>query len=214
MAEFPDLGKHCSYSRCNLLDFLPMRCDACKEVYCSGHIMYDTHECHSSYKKNVQVPVCPLCNRPVPTAKGELPDVKVGEHIDNRLPIGPSDGEEKSRLQEPMLAKALVPILCRDCKRNFCIKHRHADDHQCNKRHNNPAFRQAASQAALHPSSTMNDEALAKALHQKLNTGGKALTREELDRQLAEQIQREEYQRQQQGGARHAGHGSDRCAIN
>lgn len=38
--------------------------------------------------QDVHVPVCPLCNNPVPVKKGEIPDV-VGEHIDrdcNYLP--------------------------------------------------------------------------------------------------------------------------------
>lgn len=28
------------------------------------------------------MPVCPLCGKPVPVARGELPDVVVGRHID------------------------------------------------------------------------------------------------------------------------------------
>lgn len=44
---------------------------------------YAQHECVSAYKKNIQVPVCPLCNKPVPVEKGILPDVAVGNHIDN-----------------------------------------------------------------------------------------------------------------------------------
>ncbi len=44
---------------------------------------YVEHNCPSVYKKNVQVPVCPLCNKPVPVDKGASPDVVVGKHIDN-----------------------------------------------------------------------------------------------------------------------------------
>ncbi|XP_048723200.1 AN1-type zinc finger protein 2A isoform X3 [Caretta caretta] len=51
MMEFPDLGKHCSEKTCKQLDFLPLKCDACKEVFCKDHITYDTHKCTSSYKK-------------------------------------------------------------------------------------------------------------------------------------------------------------------
>lgn len=32
-------------------DFLPMRCDACQEIFCKDHITYANHKCMSSYKK-------------------------------------------------------------------------------------------------------------------------------------------------------------------
>lgn len=59
---------------------------ACKKVYfccSSNHMSYAQHNCASAYKKDVQVPVCPLCNKPVPVERGALPDIAVGNHIDN-----------------------------------------------------------------------------------------------------------------------------------
>lgn len=44
---------------------------------------YSKHACPSAHQKDVQVPVCPLCNNPVFTKRGEQPDVAVGAHIDN-----------------------------------------------------------------------------------------------------------------------------------
>lgn len=32
-------------------DFLPMKCDACQEIFCKDHITYATHKCTSAYKK-------------------------------------------------------------------------------------------------------------------------------------------------------------------
>ncbi|XP_018345470.1 PREDICTED: AN1-type zinc finger protein 2B isoform X4 [Trachymyrmex septentrionalis] len=81
--EFPNLGEHCSESTCNRLDFLPLKCDACQGIFCTDHITYTTHSCPSAYKKNIQVPVCPLCDVPIPIKRGDLPDVAVGLHIDN-----------------------------------------------------------------------------------------------------------------------------------
>lgn len=78
--EFPDLGEHCSEKTCKRLgehhlkhcqsfgkrvgiklsfikinfynvDFLPMRCDACQEIFCKDHITYANHKCTSAYKK-------------------------------------------------------------------------------------------------------------------------------------------------------------------
>lgn len=36
---------------CHLPDFLPLKCDACGEVFCKDHIRYDDHSCSSAYKK-------------------------------------------------------------------------------------------------------------------------------------------------------------------
>jgi hypothetical protein len=54
---------------------------------CSGfssgeHYSYAGHSCPGAYRKNVQVPVCPLCNAPVPGKVDELPDIRVSRHID------------------------------------------------------------------------------------------------------------------------------------
>ena len=55
--ELPHLGKHCSEKSCRQLDFLPMKCDACSEIFCKDHLQYDDHSCRSSYKKNIQVTI-------------------------------------------------------------------------------------------------------------------------------------------------------------
>ena len=39
--------------------------------------------------------MCPLCNTPIPVKKGELPDVRVGEHIDNDCQSDPAKEKRK-----------------------------------------------------------------------------------------------------------------------
>ena len=56
---------------------------------------YEDHSCPYAYKKNVQVPVCPLCNQPVPVRKGETPDVVVGAHIDRDCQSDPARKKRK-----------------------------------------------------------------------------------------------------------------------
>ena len=53
--ELPHLGEHCSEASCKQLDYLPMKCDACNDLFCKDHLMYDDHVCKSKYKKDVQV---------------------------------------------------------------------------------------------------------------------------------------------------------------
>ena len=53
--ELPELGKNCHHSACKQLDFLPMKCDGCSQVFCKDHYSYDNHSCPEAYRKNFQV---------------------------------------------------------------------------------------------------------------------------------------------------------------
>ncbi|XP_041329523.1 AN1-type zinc finger protein 2B isoform X4 [Pyrgilauda ruficollis] len=171
--EFPDLGAHCSWPACQRLDFLPLKCDACEQIFCTDHITYAQHDCTSAYKKSVclclctccaswlegheqdlklqlklwkpcslllslqdvQVPVCPLCNTPVPVRRGEMPDVVVGEHIDRDCKSDPAQRKRKiftnKCLKPGCKQKEMMKVICDQCHKNYCLKHRHPLDHDC-----------------------------------------------------------------------------------
>ncbi|XP_030065921.1 AN1-type zinc finger protein 2B isoform X2 [Microcaecilia unicolor] len=133
--ELPDLGKHCSEPTCKQLDFLPLKCDACEHIFCKDHISYAQHSCTSAYKKDVQVPVCPLCNTPIPLKRGETADMVVGEHIDRECKSDPARQKRKIFTNKCGKAgckqKEMMKVLCDQCHGNFCLKHRHPVDHDC-----------------------------------------------------------------------------------
>ncbi|XP_067385540.1 AN1-type zinc finger protein 2B isoform X2 [Emydura macquarii macquarii] len=133
--EFPDLGAHCSEPTCKRLDFLPLKCDACEQIFCTDHITYTQHQCTSAYKKDVQVPVCPLCNIPIPVRRGEMPDVVVGEHIDRDCKSDPAQRKRKIFTNKCLKAgckqREMMKVICDQCHGNFCLKHRHPLDHSC-----------------------------------------------------------------------------------
>ncbi|XP_006618044.1 AN1-type zinc finger protein 2A-like [Apis dorsata] len=133
--EFPNLGKHCSENSCNRLDFLPLKCDACSIIFCSEHISYNNHNCPSAYKKNIQVPVCPLCNVPIPIKRGDPPDIAVGQHIDNECQSDLKISSQKIFCNRCSMKgckiKEVIQVHCSDCGKNFCLKHRHPTDHVC-----------------------------------------------------------------------------------
>lgn len=133
--EFPDLGKHCSESTCKKLDFLPVKCDACSRIFCMDHMSYTGHACESAYKKNVQVPVCPLCNTPIPTSRGDPPDIAVSAHIDSQCQSQPAKDRRKVYTHrcaaKGCKSKEMIPLVCNECTLNFCLKHRHTIDHNC-----------------------------------------------------------------------------------
>lgn len=185
--EFPHLGKQCSEATCNKLDFLPVKCDACKNIFCQEHMKYASHSCASAYKKDVQVPVCPLCNVPIPIRRGEPPDIAVGAHIDRDCQSDPAKDRRKVFSNKCSMkgckGKEVVPVLCSECQLNFCLKHRHTADHNCQGK--SAASRNRAAVAALSRQKFVNanrnhitapattsiqgslseDEALAQALH-------------------------------------------------
>ncbi|XP_023944877.1 AN1-type zinc finger protein 2A [Bicyclus anynana] len=134
--EFPHVGRNCSYKTCNKLDFLPMKCDACREVYCSDHFAYVKHECPAPNSRDVQVPECPLCGSPVPGKRGEPPDVAVGAHIDNQCTSDPARERRKKVFTnrcslKGCKTKEMVPLVCGECALNYCLRHRHTADHHC-----------------------------------------------------------------------------------
>jgi len=130
--EFPDLGKQCCEKSCRQLDFLPMKCDACSLIFCKDHLQYDTHTCAGLYKKNIQVPVCPLCNQPIPVSRGSVPDLAVSEHIENNCKVRSKEKVFSNKCNKSKCKKKeLVPCICDSCKLNFCLTHRHPADHDC-----------------------------------------------------------------------------------
>ncbi|NXL56020.1 ZFN2B protein, partial [Chordeiles acutipennis] len=116
-------------------DFLPLKCDACEQIFCTDHIAYAQHDCTSAYKKDVQVPVCPLCNTPVPVRRGDMPDVVVGEHIDRDCKSDPAQRKRKiftnKCLKPGCKQKEMMKVICDQCHKNYCLKHRHPLDHDC-----------------------------------------------------------------------------------
>ncbi|NXS23322.1 ZFN2B protein, partial [Mystacornis crossleyi] len=83
--------------------------------------------------QNVQVPVCPLCNTPIPVQKGEIPDIVVGAHIDKDCKYNPAQQKifTNKCLKPGCKRKEMMKVVCEQCGGNFCIKHRHPLDHDC-----------------------------------------------------------------------------------
>jgi len=158
--ELPHLGEHCTEKSCHQLDFLPMKCDACEQLYCKDHLRYELHQCHSQYKKNIQVPVCPLCNQPVPWKRGDPPDLAVGDHIDRDCQSDPAKKKRKVFGNRCTLKgckqKEMIPVVCYQCDQNFCLKHRHPSDHICKKVNPADKAREAALARASASSSRAN----------------------------------------------------------
>nr|XP_060644190.1 AN1-type zinc finger protein 2A-like [Anolis sagrei ordinatus]XP_060644295.1 AN1-type zinc finger protein 2A-like [Anolis sagrei ordinatus] len=133
--EFPNLGEHCSEKTCKQLDFLSLKCDACEDVFRKDHFACDRHKCSCAYKKDVQVPVCPLCNTPIPVRKGERPDTVVTAPMDRDCKQDSTKQKQKiftiKSFNPGCKKKEMMKLVCNQCYQNFCLKHRHPMDHGC-----------------------------------------------------------------------------------
>ena len=45
--ELPHIGDQCDQANCRQLDFLPVKCDGCKNKFCAQHWTYQGHNCSS-----------------------------------------------------------------------------------------------------------------------------------------------------------------------
>ncbi|ELU06762.1 hypothetical protein CAPTEDRAFT_104642 [Capitella teleta] len=84
MAEL-DIGAHCTAPHCHQLDFLPIKCFLCEQIFCKIHAAYENHKCPKfdntivdpgkslaitytchfkacKQREQTQV-ICPMCNR-------------------------------------------------------------------------------------------------------------------------------------------------------
>ena len=118
--ELPHIGDQCSEKACRQLDFLPVKCDGCKKSFCGQHWTYEGHNCSTPRLKDVQVPVCPLCDKPVPSKPGALPDEAVSRHLDRDCRAdqkrNPRCSKTKCKVRE------LIRVDCNQCGLNFCLK--------------------------------------------------------------------------------------------
>jgi len=133
--EFPDLGKHCSFDDCKLIDFLPFTCDRCRQVFCLEHRSYIKHSCPNADRQDVTVVICPLCAKGVRLIPDEDPNITWETHVNTEC--DPSNYEKvtkKKKCPVPGCKDILTfsnTIKCRDCLVDHCLKHRFGPDHKC-----------------------------------------------------------------------------------
>ncbi|KAH6720342.1 hypothetical protein DL95DRAFT_378943 [Leptodontidium sp. 2 PMI_412] len=110
------IGAHCQYTYCNQLDFLPFRCESCRGTFCLDHRSESGHHC-----------------------------AKAGEWAAKRRRANlstPSLGAGKlmSEVEKPCASPTCKTIIgtslstsvhCSTCNRDYCLKHRLKEDHDC-----------------------------------------------------------------------------------
>jgi hypothetical protein len=134
-----ELGVHCHEKTCKQLDFLPLTCTYCQLKFCQQHFkslaLTDKstggHQC-SNHPVDSTTIICPMCGDIVRKIAGRDPNQLVNEHINQGC---------KSKAAQQVYAngctfkgctkRELVPIVCQNCRLQFCIRHRLEADHTC-----------------------------------------------------------------------------------
>ncbi|BEJ14005.1 hypothetical protein CspHIS471_0311790 [Cutaneotrichosporon sp. HIS471] len=146
--ELMFLGTACHHRACNLHDFLPFYCPACKKAFCQPHFLPSSHECTAPLPPSMVdriAPQCPMCDQVVNYAQGSMdPNEAVERHILSGTCTGVEGGEarKKALLRQRKdkgevcyrrgCSKVLVvQMKCDACAHSFCPPHRHAPAHSC-----------------------------------------------------------------------------------
>eukprot|EP01125_Pyxidicula_operculata_P006167 TRINITY_DN2150_c0_g1_i1.p1 TRINITY_DN2150_c0_g1~~TRINITY_DN2150_c0_g1_i1.p1 ORF type:complete len:305 (-),score=44.53 TRINITY_DN2150_c0_g1_i1:148-1062(-) len=130
-----EIGKHCSYSLCERLDFLPYTCNKCQKCFCQDHWKSEDHKCPFNYAKTVIE--CPICNQILKPKEGQDANTTVSEHIDKNCPRESSTNKEITKKfscsYNNCKTKELQKCVCNHCNFNYCLRHRAVGDHNCPK---------------------------------------------------------------------------------
>jgi predicted nucleic acid binding AN1-type Zn finger protein len=112
------IGKHCQYEYCNQLDFLPFFCQSCKHTFCLDHRTESTHKC----------PEAGAWARRRREAELAKPSAGEGKRMRDFVQQKPCAAKDC----KTTVGTSLTPgVHCDKCNRNYCLKHRMVEEHDC-----------------------------------------------------------------------------------
>lgn len=113
------IGSHCQYTYCNQLDFLPFRCESCRNTFCLDHRSETGHQCPKAGEWARR-------RRLANTAKPSLGAQKAWKDIERPC----ADDTCKTIIGTSLSTS----VHCTTCRRDYCLKHRLREDHDCANR--------------------------------------------------------------------------------
>jgi predicted nucleic acid binding AN1-type Zn finger protein len=110
------IGAHCQYAYCNQLDFLPFRCESCRGTFCLDHRSETGHKCPKAGEWAAK-------RRRANLATPSLGAGKLMKEIEK-----PCASPKCKTVIGTSLSTA---VHCSTCNRDYCLKHRLKEDHDC-----------------------------------------------------------------------------------
>ncbi|KPI37469.1 AN1-type zinc finger protein 1 [Cyphellophora attinorum] len=119
------VGAHCQMTYCHQLDFLPFRCDSCHSTFCLDHRSETAHNCPKAgeWARNRRRNSLNRSSTPNTTGTSTLTTSKP------TLATGTQCYETscKTFVNTPQS----VGVRCDTCNRQYCLKHRLREEHDC-----------------------------------------------------------------------------------
>lgn len=114
------VGKHCQFDYCNQLDFLPFYCQSCAKTFCLDHRSETAHKCSHAGAWAER-------RRQANLAK---PSIGAGRPLRDKISQKPC--AHASPACKTVIGTSLTPgVHCDRCNRDYCLKHRLQEDHDC-----------------------------------------------------------------------------------
>ncbi|KAH8912924.1 AN1-like zinc finger protein [Coniochaeta sp. PMI_546] len=112
------IGKHCQLPYCNQLDFLPFLCQSCGKTFCLDHRTETSHQCSNPGAWAER-------RRQANLARHAAGENRTMRDLVSQKPC--ADPACKTTI-----GTSLVPgVHCQSCNRDYCLKHRLKEDHNC-----------------------------------------------------------------------------------
>ena len=121
------IGARCQFAYCHQLDFLPFRCESCKSSFCLDHRSETAHRCPRAgeWAKNRR-------QQNTNTSGGATslpPSSSGGRMLSGLNPTECSQSECKTIVNTIQNTGSR----CDNCNRQYCLKHRFREEHDCAK---------------------------------------------------------------------------------
>ncbi|KAF2714055.1 hypothetical protein K504DRAFT_425191 [Pleomassaria siparia CBS 279.74] len=109
------IGAHCQMEYCHKLDLLPFKCMSCKSVFCLDHRSETAHQClrEGAWATEQRL-----------RAMSQTPSMAPARPADERKCAEPECRSQTSR-------SLTTGVHCGTCNRQYCLKHRMQEDHNC-----------------------------------------------------------------------------------
>ncbi|KAI1462127.1 AN1-type zinc finger protein [Annulohypoxylon moriforme] len=112
------IGKHCQLEYCNQLDFLPFFCQSCKKTFCLDHRTETAHHC-------AQAGAWAERKRQAQLSRPSAGEGKRMRDLVTQKPCAAPDCKS-------VVGTSLTPgVHCQGCNRDYCLKHRLREEHDC-----------------------------------------------------------------------------------
>ncbi|CAK7270087.1 hypothetical protein SEPCBS57363_003924 [Sporothrix epigloea] len=118
LADVSLTGNHCQYEYCGQLDFLPFFCQSCRKTFCLDHRSETAHHCANEGAWAAR--------------RRQAQQAKLSAGADRTMRDYVTQKPCASSACKTVVGTSLVPgVHCSNCNRDYCLKHRLREDHNC-----------------------------------------------------------------------------------